>query len=143
MMMNSLTVNIPFLPNPLLKSSSRPKWWGLLSRAKQEDQIKAESAIAESFVQEFGPKNVGGRASLGMPWDCATLSIKVYVATSHVRDLDNYISMCKGFIDAARGKIVTDDHSQVLQKLDLQIIKDKALSPLTQMIFTRCKHAAL
>ena len=142
-MNTSWTVNIPFLPNPLLKSSSRPQWWGLLSKAKQEDQLKAESAIAESFVQAFGSKNVGGRASLGMPWNCATLSIKVYVATSHVRDLDNYISMCKGFIDAARGKIVTDDHSQVIQKLDLQIIKDKALSPLTQMIFTRCENAAI
>ena len=137
------TVNIPYLPNPLLKSSSRPQWWGLLSKAKREDQLKAESAIADSFVQAFGHKKVGGRASLGMPWNCATLSIKVYVATSHVRDLDNYISMCKGFIDGAVGKIVTDDSSKVIQKLDLQIIKDKALSPLTQMIFTRCKHAAI
>ena len=142
-MNTSWTVNIPFLPNSLLKSTSRPQWWGLLSKAKKEDQLKAESAIADSFVQAFGPKKVGGRSSLGMPWDCVTLSIKVYVATSHVRDLDNYISMCKGFIDAAVGKIVTDDSSKVIQKLDLQIIKDKTLSPLTQMIFTRCKHAAI
>ena len=101
-LLNIISIEIPHLPDSALGPNARLHY--ATRYRKLRDSRDEMIAVIRSEGYSQAPL-----------WEAAQLSITFWAADKRIRDLDNLIGCCKGWIDGLVGEILVDDNARRLE----------------------------